>query len=264
MTDIKSFYKSRVEKLEQQFKLMGSRSRRISFLRLATFIIGLVLIYVASGHTVYHVIVAAVVFLVTFVSTVIWHTKTLQRKDDLERLLKINNDEYLTLQNKFSQFDGGSEFLHPDHPFADDLDIFGDGSIFQYINRSWTVEGKQRLANWFSGPETDRDAIIQKQLAVKDLATRIDWHQNQQSTGLWLSEEKDDQPGLIQWVQKPAVFGKKIYRVLLWINPILSAFMLYLAIAGFLTPQLFVIYLMIPINIAFSRFRKVGLEHEQV
>lgn len=43
--------------------------------------------------------------------------------------------------------DTGSEFLHTSHPYNEDLDIFGNRSLFQLINRTATTNGRSVLAH---------------------------------------------------------------------------------------------------------------------
>ena len=38
------------------------------------------------------------------------------------------------MQYDFSDFDDGKEFVNPSHLYTLDLDVFGEHSLFQYIN----------------------------------------------------------------------------------------------------------------------------------
>ncbi len=238
--------------------------RQVSMLRISVFVGGLVLLYFATTISVLAVVTEAVIFVVSFIAVVVWHSKLHSRREELERLLKINEDELLSLQKKFSQFHPGTEFLNPDHPFAGDLDIFGEGSIFQYVGRTSTFIGKLKLAGWFLNIEKDIETIKSRQESVADLRDRLEWRQNFQSVGLWLSETSNDKSGLMEWVAKPADFDKAIFTVLLWLTPFLSAFMAWMVISGVISSQIFMIYFMVPLFIAFSQVKKVGQKHEQV
>lgn len=46
----------------------------------------------------------------------------------------------------------GERFADPHHPYAADLDIFGKGSLFQYLSTARTRGGEERLADWLKGP----------------------------------------------------------------------------------------------------------------
>ncbi len=46
----------------------------------------------------------------------------------------------------FYHLDSGVEFINPAHFYSNDIDLFGRGSFFQYINRTATIDGKIYLA----------------------------------------------------------------------------------------------------------------------
>jgi ABC-type multidrug transport system fused ATPase/permease subunit len=261
---VKEIYQQRRDKFSLSLDQITRKIRQVSMLRISVFLAGLMAIYLGTTISVWMVVVFALVFFIAFIAIIIWHTKLHNRREELVRLLKINEDELLALENRFAQFHSGVEFLDPDHPFAGDLDIFGEGSIFQYLNRTSTFIGKIKLAGWFLNPEKDIETIKSRQESVADLKTRLEWRQNFQSVGMWLSEAQDDKTGLMAWVKKPADFDKPIFTILLWLMPFLSAFMVYMVAAGGWPSQLFMIYMMIPLFIAFNQVKKVGEKHEQV
>ena len=261
---IREIYQQRRDEFFGSLDKVSQTIRQVSLLRISVFLSGIISLYFATTVSAWAVMADASVFVVSFVAVIIWHTKLHSHRDEIERLLKINENELLALDKKFGQFDPGTEFLNPDHPFASDLDIFGEGSIFQYISRTSTFIGKMKLADWFLNPEKDAAKIKNQQESVADLKGRLEWRQNFQSIGMWLNETSDDKTGLMDWVKKPADFDKPIFTVLIWIMPFLSAFVVYLAISGVISPQLFTIYFMIPLFIAFSQVKKVGQKHELV
>src|SRR5262249_26253506 len=46
----------------------------------------------------------------------------------------------------------GEQFRNPDHLYADDLDLFGKGSLFELISTARTLLGERVLADWFLTP----------------------------------------------------------------------------------------------------------------
>lgn len=57
------------------------------------------------------------------------------------------------------------------HPYADDLDLFGHGSLFDLVSTARTEAGERRLAAWLLAPAT-ADVATRRQAAVRELATR--------------------------------------------------------------------------------------------
>jgi hypothetical protein len=67
----------------------------------------------------------------------------------------------------------GDAFRQPDHLYADDLDIFGRGSLFELLATTRTRAGQATLAKWLLEPAGPEE-IRARQDAVRELATRID------------------------------------------------------------------------------------------
>ncbi|OQX79909.1 MAG: hypothetical protein B6D64_04055 [Bacteroidetes bacterium 4484_276] len=261
---IKETYQSRYDRLDLEYEKVKKRIQNISILRISTFLTGVVLIYFASGFSALHVIVVVAVFLPAFIVSVVWHTKSHRKRDELKRLLNINKNELDALDGKYDQFDNGNEFHDDDHHFAGDLDIFGEGSIFQYLNRTSTIIGKTKLAGWFLNPEKDIEVIGSRQKSVNDLNEKLDWRQKFQSVGLWISESKEDKQGILDWFKLPTDYQKGIFTFLIYTMPVLSTFMLLMLIMDYINFQVFTIYILIPLGIAFSQFRKIQAKHELV
>jgi len=108
-----------------------------------------------------------------------WLIKRNLRLDKIKQTLivktKLLEDELKALDHSFLHFENGEQFLNVEHPFAYDLDLFGEGSMFQYLNRTATVEGRQRLANWLQKPLKEKVEIEKRQEAVKELAGMPLW-----------------------------------------------------------------------------------------
>jgi hypothetical protein len=69
--------------------------------------------------------------------------------------------------------ENGERFRDAAHPYADDLDLFGAGSLFQLLNIARTTAGEATLARWLAAP-AERDEILGRQAAVDELRTRLD------------------------------------------------------------------------------------------
>lgn len=69
--------------------------------------------------------------------------------------------------------DPGARFLEANHLFAGDLDLFGQGSLFQFLCVARTPTGKEILADWLTHPGGLAE-IASRQGAVRELADRLD------------------------------------------------------------------------------------------
>ncbi len=67
----------------------------------------------------------------------------------------------------------GERFRNPQHLYADDLDVFGRGSLFEFLCSARTGVGESTLANWLLAPATRADALS-RQKAIEELRPRVD------------------------------------------------------------------------------------------
>ena len=71
----------------------------------------------------------------------------------------------------------GTRYLKPDHPAAADLDLFGDGSLFERLATPCTRAGEDTLAGWLLAPAGAVE-VRDRQAAVTELRSRLDLREN--------------------------------------------------------------------------------------
>jgi hypothetical protein len=67
----------------------------------------------------------------------------------------------------------GERFRSEHHPYADDLDLFGRGSLFELLSAPRTAAGERSLASWLLAP-APATHIRERQLAIDELRPRLD------------------------------------------------------------------------------------------
>ena len=105
------------------------------------------------------------------------HSKINSQRKLKQALISINKDELDYLESNKLSFENGIEFNDFSHPYCYDLDIFGEHSLFQNLNRTSTYIGKTTLANRLT-KATSSEEILKNQDAVKELATKLNWRHN--------------------------------------------------------------------------------------
>ncbi|HEV2248095.1 MAG TPA: DNA mismatch repair protein MutS, partial [Terriglobia bacterium] len=73
--------------------------------------------------------------------------------------------------------ESGERFLDPSHPYARDLDLFGQGSLFELLCTTRTSTGEATLSRWLLAPATVEE-IYGRHAAVADLRERLDLRQD--------------------------------------------------------------------------------------
>lgn len=197
-------YEKRVEYNGRQVKKYAHMIDTISTSRLITFIL-------AAAAAVYfyiHKSYAAIgwdfaLFIILFIPLVIIHQKYIDKKAYYTALFDINAGSLKRIKGKWKDFDDtGNEFIDEGHSYSNDLDIFGEGSLFQYINTTVTHEGRNLLAKLLAGPDKSKGDIIKRQNAVDELAQKLDFRQNIQAQGMLSKGEMIDIKNLVQWANK--------------------------------------------------------------
>ncbi len=110
----------------------------------------------------------------TFAALVAWHHRLLESLRAARRAVDFYERGLARLDDRWMD-DGetGRRFLDPHHPFAGDLDLFGQGSLFQLLNRARTRSGEATLADWLQNP-AEGPEVRARQAAVLDLRPRLD------------------------------------------------------------------------------------------
>lgn len=146
-----------------------------------------------------------------------------KRKSKLSTLNKIVEDELLALKHRFSHFKNGKDYLDTEHFFSYDLDLFGEGSLFQFINRTATKSGEQKLAAWFVKPPLDKTEIGQKQKAVFELAQIPNWRLHFLALGKMFDETDEMHREILAWSELDLQLknASKI-KWLIWLIPFLT------------------------------------------
>ncbi|MBW8241953.1 DNA mismatch repair protein MutS [Muricauda oceani] len=174
MQDLQGFFSSQQEKHQQELQQVKKKLGLLATLRLSVFVALALGIYFLWGTTAIFVLLPLGIVLFLFLVTRFSNVK--RHKEYLQRLIVINGTELDILSRKFHHLPDGKEFLKPDHPYAQDLDVFGRGSFYQYTNRTTLVQGSEVFANLLlDGYPKD---IAKKQAAIQELAQLPEWRQH--------------------------------------------------------------------------------------
>lgn len=179
-------------------------------------------------------------------------------------LIGVNDDELKALAHQYGHFKDGEEHKPKEHYYANDLDIFGHASLFQFLNRTVSELGSLQLANWLLHP-ADMDQIGSRQEAVKELSQKISWIQQMQATGKATPVKINTQKRLENWLSEEEAFTNRTHwKWLRIVLPIVSVCVTSGYIFDLLPTNIFY-YTMLAIAImAFSQEKKIGLLHNHL
>lgn len=126
----------------------------------------------------------------------------------------------------------GERFRDSKHVYADDLDLFGRGSLFELLSTARTGAGERVLAEWLMAPG-EREDVIGRQEAVAELRPRIDLREEIALMGEEIRAAVDARV-LATWGSAPAVRFFPGARV---VAPVLVV-VAFATLAGFFARQI--------------------------
>jgi hypothetical protein len=250
-TELKEKYSAAYQKLVGQYNI-------ISALRLILVISFLIAAYnYLDGFG----IVWLSVFLASlgaFIYLLIVHEKTGRKRDLFKALTDVNKNEALFLQREFVAFEDGIEFSEENHPYAYDIDILGQHSLFQHLNRCGTYPGKKRLAERLkSGLSTNE--IQKNQEAVMELSHQLDFRQKMLAVA---SMKKDNQKlfeNILKWSELPNPPFSIFIRILSFVMPLVffSNLIFYLITFNDISANLITYLFLANLALLYSQLKKI-------
>jgi hypothetical protein len=149
---------------------------------------------------------------VIFIALVIWHQRVLRRRTFAERGIRFYQQAIHRVQDNWSdQATQGKAFQDANHIYADDLDIFGRGSLFELLCSARTAAGEQTLASWLLAPASLQEASARQQ-AVRELAPKLDLREEMALLGEDIKSSINAEL-LATWGSAPPVVFPPILRI---------------------------------------------------
>ena len=154
---------------------------RISQMRLATFAVAvLVAVAVWQGRiSGWWLVVPAS----TFVALIVRHERTTRAREAAARAVDFYERGLARLEDRWAGTgETGERFRDETHLYANDLDLFGRGSLFELLSVARTRAGEEILAQWLTQPG-DAGEIAARQAAVTELTPQLDLREALSLTG---------------------------------------------------------------------------------
>ena len=236
---IHEFYSERIKELDEQYRCLKQRYNRIATFRLLIVIAAAIIAYMLWDNDWWQPSVVITIALAAFLRLVAISTTLKHELANLQTLLSINKEEIEALNGNYTHRYDGTILQPAHHAYAQDLDILGKASVFQYIHRTTSEQGHQLLAGWLLHP-ADKTTIEQRQQLAKALKDHTSWRQQLQAYGSVTPLTFSIQSALSIWLAQPHYFIRhapwKYARLIL---PAISLSFLTLHIAGIVQAPLF-------------------------
>src|SRR5690348_701406 len=246
MTSPSAEYKGRREARIRVREERERVHRRIGGYKLAVIAAGLALAWFAlirEEISAYWLLFPVGVYL----ALALWHELTLRARAKAERAAGFYERGLARMEDRWSGTGAtGDAFRDAKHVYADDLDVFGNGGLFQLLSAAQTPMGERRLAEWLlQGSPVEE--IRERQEIVSALREKLDLREQIALLGTELARELDGN-ALISWAEAGATPSKAWLRMGVALLAILQAASVILwATAGPYLP--FLIILVVNMNV---------------
>jgi DNA mismatch repair ATPase MutS len=225
--------------MAEEYRLLEKREEKILFylsvLRFLSFTGGAALIWAGFtfNKTAGILIIPAVIVLFLWLLR-LWSLHN-DKKDFFCNLSIICRNEAAASSGNITSFEPGDQYRDISHDFSNDVDLFGESSLFQYLNRTVSGFGRDILAGWLSDPYPLSSNLKLRQDAIKELAAKVSWRHEFMARGMKEPLEKNDIRSLMQWMDETSKEGpSRAKKVLVFLLPAITLSALFLLITGVL------------------------------
>jgi len=286
MEELKDLYNRRLNEFSDNLKTLSAKNRMVSAVRLILFLAAIAISIFISEYGIYPVLATIFLALIPFLILVKINVQYEREINYLKALIEINQNEIEGLNGNISVFRNGKEYVNYDHVFSYDLDIFGEGSVYQSLNRSCTKGGADVLAESLKNHLQDKSKILLKQQATKELSGQLDWRQDFQATGNMVLESGEEENSssawfsknhsafkndssfheeIINWVNSPFSFiSIKFFPYLLTLLPSITLILFAFTILGKFPVMGFIVIGLAMLSYGGYYAKKVGAMHSRI
>jgi hypothetical protein len=195
-------------RLEDHLKIAASKQRlhiRCGNLKLLTIVLGIVvgLLALYKSLSPYWILLPVIAFAVLGIV----HERILRARDHAQTVVALYRRGIARIDDNWAGTGStGERFRDPKHVYADDLDLFGRGCLFELLSTARLPMGEDRLARWLCAASPVNE-IIERQKLVAELRDRLDLREEIAVTGEDL-RARLDAASLIAWAEgKPLLTG---------------------------------------------------------
>ena len=199
-----SYYKNNMEKINEQLEGLEKKLIAFSIIRFIIVIVGLIaMYYYYKQDSIEGLGFSFLCTLFVFLIIVFFHNERINLKKRLLTMLEYYEKGIKRLDNTWKEFsDIGEEFINKNHNFSSDLDIFGEKSLFQWINLTRTKFGRKKLAHkMMLNDLPTRYEIQDNQEAIKELSKKRDFCEKLYFEATIQNKKKENIEELLKWAK---------------------------------------------------------------
>ncbi len=250
-----NYYKDHKNKYDATSQKLSKQMLSLIMLRLVVFGLASFGIY-ATFNTWQIALIIAVVGIAAFLYLLSKYNDVKRDRDFNRALVDINEDEIKIASGDFHDRNDGLKFQEPNHFYSLDIDLFGRGSFFQFINRTTIIEGEEKLAQSLKANNTG--AIISRQEALQELSNKPEWRQFFAANSSMVEVEVPAKD-IISWLKNYKSFLPKVMQWLPIAFTVFTIVLIILAAFKMINPELIGYWLFVGFGVTGMYVKKVNV-----
>jgi Flp pilus assembly protein TadB len=242
-------YRNRLERRRASRDALDRLDIRYSYARLGVFATAVVLVVLAWRGVWPAALVIAPAL--AFFWLIRQHDRVVRLRDRATHAIRLYEQGLARLTDQWIDIgESGDRFRDDTHVYANDLDLFGRGSLFQLLSQARTRTGEATLAAWLMKPAEAHD-VRARQQAMIELSAKLDVREDLALAGTNVSRLAHTDR-LLEWAERPMQPATAL-RTLTWTFTVAAAAAIaYVAVSGVWAPLGMVL---VALALALRRFR---------
>ena len=196
-------HESQIVAWQKQAAQNRQLDERLSNARLIAALVGVVVAWLVFSRQALPFAVLLIP-IAAFIALAIKHERVARAEDRARRAIAFHQAAInRATAGWIGHGNAGERFRDAAHPYAEDLDLFGRGSLFELIARTRTAEGERTLADWLR-VAAPIEEVRKRQAAIAELAPRVAWRETYALAGDDFTSQVEA-GSIAAWATRPAV-----------------------------------------------------------
>ena len=192
-------------RLEKYLKVMAEKDGlhlRVGYAKLAVIAGGLALLWVVlEEHWAAYWLVAPAA---AYLALTILHSRILRAKERANTAAEFYRKGIARMEDRWAGTgQTGERFRDANHVYAEDLDLFGRGCLFELLSTARLPMGERQLAHWLN-EGSEIAAILERQKLVEELREKLDLREDLAVTGEDLKARLNPET-LMEWAERESI-----------------------------------------------------------
>jgi hypothetical protein len=203
-------------RLEKYLKVIAEKDRvhlLVGYAKLAVIAVGLLLLWSVFAK---HLLIAywLTAPIVAYGLLTILHGRVLRAKNRANTAAEFCRGGIARIEDRWAGGgQTGERFRDANHVYAEDLDLFGRGCLFELLSTARLPMGESRLASWLCAG-SERGAILERQKLIEELREKVDLREDLAVTGEDLKARLNPE-SMMEWAEGTSILPRGAWRVVM-------------------------------------------------